>query len=240
MISLYHDPASYSSQKVRIYLFEKGIKWESCPINLLKQEHIIDETYKYINPRALVPAIKDGGVIICNSTEIMEYISRKYLPKADVFFNLAMTSAIHDFCKNDELLHDPHIRTLSYANLWMAGVRNEEENNQLLLLAAKHPDKARGEFLAKAVQGKITAEEIGLANIAVKNALADMERKLARSQSDFIFGDEYTMADAVCTVRLFRFGRLNLKIELLKDQYPDTADFYERMKQRDSFRELTI
>jgi glutathione S-transferase len=170
----------------------------------------------------------------------MEYVSTKYLPKSDVFFNLSLSAVVHDFCKEDELLHDPHIRILSYYNLWMAGVRSDEENNRLLALAAKHPDKARGEFLAKAVRGKITPEEIKLANTALTNALSDMEKKLADSQTDFIFGKEYTMADTVCTVRLFRFERLNIKIELLKDQYPHTASFYERAQQRNSFCELQV
>jgi glutathione S-transferase len=241
MITLYHDRRSYSSQKVQVYLSEKGIQWESHPINLLKQEHIIDETYKCIHPRGIVPALRDGETIICNSTEIMEYISTKYLPKSDIFFNLSLSEAVHNFCKKDELLHDPHIRILSYYNLWMAGERSAEENSRLLVLAAKHPDKTRGEFLAKAVRGKITSDEIKLANTAITSALSDMEEKLANnSQSDFIFGEEYTMADTVCTVRLFRFGRLNVKIELLKDQYPYTAAFYERVKQRNSFSELQI
>ncbi|MBP9743599.1 MAG: glutathione S-transferase family protein, partial [Burkholderiales bacterium] len=93
-------------------------------------------------------------------------------------------------------------------------------------------------FLAKAVNGQITSEEIKLANAAIINTLSDMEEKLSNSQSGFIFGKEYTMADTICTVRLFRFGRLNIKIELLGDQYPYTAAFYERVKQRKSFCEL--
>lgn len=51
MIAIYYDYKSYSSQKVLVYLFEKGIKWESRFIDLLKQEHLTDETYKYINVR---------------------------------------------------------------------------------------------------------------------------------------------------------------------------------------------
>jgi glutathione S-transferase len=170
----------------------------------------------------------------------MEYVSEKYLPKSDVFFNLSLAEKIHNFCKEDESLHDPHIRILSYHHLWMANARSDEEKDRLLALAAQHPNKIRGEFLAKAVMGKITPEEISLANAALLNALADMEKKLEEISSDFIFGEKYSMADAACTVRLFRFGRLNLKIELLKDQYPLTANFYERMKERPSFDELRI
>jgi len=238
MITLYHDPRSYSCQKVQVYFSEKGIKWRSHPIDLLKQEHILDKTYRIINPLGTVPALQDGEVIICNSTEILEYVSKVYLQKSDVFFNSSLSAHVHDFCKEDERLHDPHIRVLSYYNLWMAGTRSDAENNRLLTVATKHPNKTRGNFLAKAVRGEITSEELESANTAIFNALSDMEEKLLDSQSGFIFGTEYTMADSISMVRLFRFDRLNIKIESLKEQYPLTAAFYEKMKQRCSFSEL--
>jgi glutathione S-transferase len=40
MMTLYHDHRSYASQKVQVYLSEKGIQWKSHLIDLLKQEHI--------------------------------------------------------------------------------------------------------------------------------------------------------------------------------------------------------
>ncbi len=238
MILLYYDRNSYASLKVQIYFFEKGIEYQSHLFDLLKQEHILDETYKLINPRGTVPALKDGDIIVCNSTEIMEYASEKYLPKSDVFFDSSISMTVHNFCKEDESLHDPHIRTLSYYNLWMHSAKSTEEKTRILNIAAKHPNTSRGAFLAKAVKNQFTTEEIALANTAINKALADVEQQLADNKADFLFGKEYTMADAVCTVRLFRFRRLGVKIELLKDKYPFTAAYYEEMKQRNNFSKL--
>lgn len=238
MLILYNDYRSYASQKVRVYLFEKEIEYEDRYFDLLKQEHILDDNYRYINPQGTVPALQDGATIICGSTEIMEYISSKYLNKSDVYFNSILSPIIHDFCKKDELLHDPHIRVLSYSKLWLTQAKSAEETERLLAIATKHPNKIRGEFLARAAQGKFTPKEIHMANATVIDALLDIEKKLSASQSDFIFGTKYTMADTVCSVRLFRFGRLNIKIEVLQDQYPYTAAFYQRIKQRSSFCQL--
>jgi glutathione S-transferase len=238
MFTLYYDRNSYASQKVQVYFFEKNIQYKSHLFELLKQEHILDETYKLINPKSTVPALKDDDIIVCNSTEIMEYVSKKHLPKSDVFFDSTISMAVHNFCKEDEALHDPHIRTLSYNNLWMHNTKSTEEKNRLLNLAAKHPNKARGKFLARAVKNEFTPEEISLASTAITNAMIDVEQKLAKNKSGFLFGKEYTMADAVCTVRLFRFRRLGIKTELLKDKYPYTAAYYERLKQRTSFNKL--
>jgi glutathione S-transferase len=224
--------------KVLVYFSEKKIEYNSHLFELLKQEHILDETYKLINPKGTVPALKDGDIIVCNSTDIMEYVSKKYLPQSDVYFDSSISLAVHNFCKQDESLHDPHIRTLSYYNLWMHNTKSVEEKNRILEIAAKHPNKDRGAFLAKAVRGKFTPEEIAIANAAITNALTDVEQKLANNKSDFLFGKKYTMADAVCIVRLLRLRRLGIKTELLKDQSPFTAAYYERMKQRSSFNKL--
>ena len=118
-------------------------------------------------------------------------------------------SRITDFCSKDERLHDPHIRTLSYHYLWMNKQFSAAETNRVLALVKKHPDQARGEFLVRAVQRQITKEELDSARQAIIITLKKMEDLLQISQTDFIFGNEYTMADSVGTGMLVRLQRLN-------------------------------
>jgi len=179
---LYHAYNSYASQKVRLHLAENNIGWNSHPIDLLKQEHINDEYIK-INPRGLVPALVDNGKIILNSTDIMQYIDDNYTNEV---IEKTLAKEIYDFCKLDEKLHDPHIRTLSYHYLWMKEEKSLEEVNKVLALAKKHPDKARGNFLAKAILRQITEEEITLARKEIIMALEQMEKKLQNSKADFL------------------------------------------------------
>src|SRR3990167_9835483 len=153
MLTLYHCHNSYASQKVRLYLAERSIPWESHHIDLLKQEHITKE-YVKINPRGLVPALDDDGKIILNSTDIMQYIEDHYVK--DILIGADLSRQIYEFGKKDEDLHDPHIRTLSYHYLWMNREASPEEVDRVLTLAKKHPDRARGEFLARAIQRQIT------------------------------------------------------------------------------------
>jgi glutathione S-transferase len=230
MLVLYHDYNSYASQKVRLYLAEKNICYESQHLDLLKQEHLT-AAYQKINPRGLVPALNDAGKIVVNSTDIMKYIEDKYV--SDSSCDIELAQQLYDFCKQDEGLHDPHIRVLSYHYLWMDSEKSPDEINRILILAQQHPDKARGAFLSRAVQRQITAEEISHAKQAVITALDDMEQRLRCTPSGFLFGDAYTMADSVATARLFRLHRLNFA-ELIQ-QYPLTSSYYEAMKKRDSF-----
>ncbi|MCP4474211.1 MAG: glutathione S-transferase family protein [Gammaproteobacteria bacterium] len=116
MLTLYHSMRSYASQKVRLYLAEKSIPWKSQHIDLLKQEHLTP-TYIAINPRALVPTLIAGDKTIFNSSDIMQYIEDHFPSTATIDADLS--KRIYNFCKDDEKLHDPHIRTLSYHYLWL-------------------------------------------------------------------------------------------------------------------------
>lgn len=60
-----------------------------------------------------------------------------------------------------------------------------------------------------------------------------MEQRLQFSRSGFLFGHEYTIADAVGTVRLFRLELLNFS-DLIK-QCSLTSKYYATMIQRSSF-----
>jgi glutathione S-transferase len=237
MYVLYHCNNSYASQKVRLFLAEKKIPWDAHHVDLLKQEHITEE-YKKINPRGLVPALDDHGRIILNSTDIMQYLNER--SKNRTLFDPALLQQIYDFSKHDEGLHDPHIRTLSYHYLWMSKQAAPDEISRVLAMARIHPDKARGEFLARAIQRQITEEEVRQSNKAIVSALEEMEQQLKKQSfhSEFIFGNEYTMADAVATARIFRLYRLNLGSTI--EQYPFTLAYYQRMKQRPNFIEATL
>jgi len=236
MRTLYHSDNSYAAQKVRVYLAEKGIQWKSHHFNLLKQEHLLDEAYRKINPRGLVPALQDGEAIVCNSTEIMEYIAKTYLSENEKKSQL--TDDVHDFCNNDELLHDPHLRTLSYYYLWMKKEASDEEKNRIVTLAKSHPDKARGEFLAKAIQRNFSLEDVEQSKIAIEISLKNLEKLLSNFKSEFLFGDEYTMADSAATVRLYRINSFEKNVDFQVNQYPLTTAYYEKMKQRQSFSEI--
>ena len=237
MLVLYHCNNSYASQKVRLFLAEKKICWREHHIDLLKQEHITPE-YQRINPRGLVPALDDEGRVILNSTDIMEYIIERYVPKTSTL-SVELLGQIHSFCKEDELLHDPHIRILSYHYLWMGKPATSEEVSRVLLIAKSHPDKTRGMFLAKAIQRQITGDEVFQANQAILSALEYMEHQLKKQHhSEFFFGNEYTMADAVATARLFRLYRLNLGDTI--EKYPLIIAYYARMRQRPNFIEANL
>jgi glutathione S-transferase len=62
---------------VRIALAEKGIAWEPILVNLRAREHKKPE-FLALNPDGTVPVIRDGDLVLYDSTVINEYIEDRY------------------------------------------------------------------------------------------------------------------------------------------------------------------
>ena len=78
MLKLYGFWRSLATCRVRIALNLKGIAFEEIPINLLKGEQHA-ETYKAVNPQAVVPALViDDDAPLFESMAILEYLEETH------------------------------------------------------------------------------------------------------------------------------------------------------------------
>lgn len=80
MLKLYHANHSTCSQKVRLCLAEKGLKWESQKVNLATNEHLAPE-YLRLNPNGVVPTLVHDGAVITDSGVICEYLEEVFPEK---------------------------------------------------------------------------------------------------------------------------------------------------------------
>jgi len=76
-VHLLHFSGSSCSQKVRIFLNLKGIKWESHPIDLHGNENF-QPWFLGINPRGLVPVLVHDGVVHIESNDIIAYLEKTF------------------------------------------------------------------------------------------------------------------------------------------------------------------
>ncbi len=76
-LTLYHNPVSTCSQKVRITLAEKGLPFESKVIDWLAQDHLSD-WYLKINPNGVVPTLVHNDVPVMDSSVICEYLEEVF------------------------------------------------------------------------------------------------------------------------------------------------------------------
>jgi glutathione S-transferase len=77
MLVLYHYVNSVCAQKVRLALFEKGLKYEERLVDLFRAEQF-DPEYLKLNPKAVVPTLVHDGRPVVESTLICEYIDAAF------------------------------------------------------------------------------------------------------------------------------------------------------------------
>lgn len=114
-LNLFHFQSSSCSQKTRILLSEKGVKWESHPINLMTHENFT-HWFLGINPRGLVPVIVHNGEVHIESNDIMRYIDNSFEgPKLFPNNNDSIIYMDH-LAKVEDDLH-LHLRALTFRYL---------------------------------------------------------------------------------------------------------------------------
>src|SRR5690554_1156746 len=74
---LYHGWTSSASRRVRLYLEEKGLTYESHEIDLAAQQQHSPE-YLRINPNGVIPAIIHDGRALHESATICEYLEEVF------------------------------------------------------------------------------------------------------------------------------------------------------------------
>ena len=69
---LYDHPTSSNALKVRFLLSELGLRYER---QLVPKERPRPAAYLLVNPRGLIPTLKDGELILTESHAILRYLA---------------------------------------------------------------------------------------------------------------------------------------------------------------------
>ncbi|XP_016133991.1 ganglioside-induced differentiation-associated protein 1 isoform X2 [Sinocyclocheilus grahami] len=74
---LYHWTQSFSSQKVRLAIAEKGLQCEEYDVSLPLSEHN-EPWFMRLNPTGEVPVLVHNDNVICDPTQIMDYLEQNF------------------------------------------------------------------------------------------------------------------------------------------------------------------
>jgi glutathione S-transferase len=77
MLTLHHAPTSVCSQKVRVGMALMGLSYDRRVLNLQAGEQFAP-TYRTLNPDAVVPTLEDAGLVVVESSLILDYLDREY------------------------------------------------------------------------------------------------------------------------------------------------------------------
>jgi glutathione S-transferase len=230
-MKLYHNALSTCSQKVRLTLAEKGLKYESQLINLQNGEQFSPD-YLKLNPKALVPTLEDGGHIYVESSLVIEYLDDAYpqpaLKPADATARYAMRALMRMI---DEAQH-PACSVITYA-IGLRPVMLQKSPEELEKLVNAVPDPARREGRRAVLKDGLKAPVFHTALQTYMEVLGDAEAMLKGAQ--WIGGSTFSLGDCSLLPYVLRLDNLGQKA-LIDETLPNIARWYAAVQQRASFK----
>ena len=230
-MKLYHGWLSSASRRVRLCLAEKGLDYESVPIDMSKQEHHAP-AYLAMNPNGVVPALRlDNGASLYESSTICEYLDdvapEPPLRPADAYQRAVM----RNFVRWTDEKSLPHLLILNWSIALQPGA-SQWSDAQLNERLARIPTAERREAWVRIARKPYTDEE---KNAALRNLLAlvdKMEDMLGAST--WLVGDAYSLADIAAVPFIARIAELAPEA-ITPSCAPRVADWWARVQARPAY-----
>jgi glutathione S-transferase len=167
MIEVHYAPPSLYGRKVLAVLEEKGLDYEIKAMSFASGDHSKAE-YTKLNPNGEIPTLIDDGMIIYESTAIIEYLNDEYpepplLPEDS--FGRAKVRMVEDYC-------DLHFYKALYNCLVKGKIQGqplEDADKAPVAVSLKRLE----DYLGK--QAYIAGDSVSLADFAALAGLVSLE-----------------------------------------------------------------
>lgn len=230
MLELYHNDMSTCAQKVRMALVEKDLGWTSHHLSL-RVGDTLNPDYLKLNPNGVVPTLVHNGAVIIESTVINEYIDDAFEPNPLKPSSPVDRARMRLWTKKpDEGLHI-HTSTISSAIAFRYQFI-ERGHSALKKMYAAMPDPAKRERRMDLIENGIKSALFPTAIRAWEKTLGDMNKALA--DQPWLAGSQFTLADIAFAPYMTRWD--HLQIHGLWSDKPHLANWYEKIKVRESYR----
>lgn len=204
-IKLYHAWLSSASRRVRLCLAEKGIAYESLPVDMGRQEHHSPE-YLALNPEGVVPALlTEAGQSLHESSTICEYLDDCYeeppLRPKDPFARAVMRNFVR--WTDDKAL--PNLLILNWSIALQPGA-SQWSDAELKEKLARIPNAERREAWERIARRPYSPEEKAAALNRLLKILDKMEAMLV--DSPWLVGEVFSLADIAAIPFIARIEEL--------------------------------
>ncbi len=227
-LHLYHADISNCSMRVRITLEEKGLKWISHHLDLAKKENVTPE-YFGIHPKGLVPTLVHDGVVIVESTDIIEYLDDKY-PSPPL--RPASTSAraqVKQWLDTATNFHVSAVKTYIYGRKMGTRLRKSEEEAANYRALQRDPELLAFHGKVASATG-LTADEISAAEQRLRVSFDKAESALDKHK--WLVGEQFTLADIAWAPLHFTLIGAGFPFQ----EYPHVSAWAVAIGQRPSFK----
>jgi glutathione S-transferase/GST-like protein len=193
MLTIYHWEPNANSGKPVMAAFEKGVPFESRYTDLLSFDQHTPE-YLKINPNGTIPAMVHDGVLIAESTAMMEYIDAAFpgppLRPSDPFERWRMRW----WCRFFDQFVGPSISMFGWSFFVGPSVR-QRDPEELKARIERIPLKERRIAWSKAIYGTFSPEEMAESKRRIAFGVEHLEASL--SERPWVAGQSFSLADIV-------------------------------------------
>jgi glutathione S-transferase len=234
-VHVLHFMGSSCSQKLRIFLNLKGIKWESHIIDLFTNENF-QPWFLGINPRGLVPVLVHDGAVHIESNDIIEYLEKTFpTPK---LIPVGHENEVASLLKHEDDLH-LDLRTLSFRFVFnppgppkpAAALDSYATNGSGMVRGIKDHDKeVQIEFWQRAAKEGFPDERVRASAQKFRAEFDALEKRLA--QHPYLMGNALSVLDIAWFIYAHRLSLAGFPLERL---HPRVFAWKEKLGARPEF-----
>jgi glutathione S-transferase/GST-like protein len=191
MLALYHWEPNANSGKPMLALAEKGVEFESRYLDLLNFDQHKPE-YLKINPNGTIPAMVHDGLMLTESTAIMEYADAAFSGPALRPRDPVERWRMRWWMKFFDQYFGPSLSMIGWSIFVGPSVRSRDPE-QLKAAIERIPLKERRVAWSKAIYGSFSPEELAESRRRVVFGVGQIEAALTRHP--WIAGNSYSLAD---------------------------------------------
>jgi len=224
---------SSCSQKVRIFLAEKGIDYQSREIDIKAGDNTT-AWFLGINPRGVVPVLVHDGEVHIESNDILRYLEETFPTPGHAWIpdDPGQQEAVGRLLKLEDDLHN-HLRTVTMGFLVPQKAARKSEATLEAYAANGVDDAVRAKQVAwwrQYGEHGITETQARETVVAFREAFCELEALLG--EQTWLLGDKPTVLDVAWYITLYRVVGAGYPIEV----HPLLHPLYQRMSARPAFR----
>jgi glutathione S-transferase len=234
-VHVLHFMGSSCSQKLRIFLNLKGIKWESHLVDLFTNENF-RPWFLGINPRGLVPVLVHDGTVHIESNDIIQYLEKTFpTPK---LIPAGHENEVAALLKHEDDLH-LDLRTLSFRFVFAPpgppkpaeALKSYAASGSGTVQGAKDRDKEiQIEFWERAAREGFTDERARTSAQKFRSEFETLDKRLA--QHPYLTGDTSSVLDIAWFIYAHRLSLAGYPIARL---HPHVGAWVDKLRARPEF-----
>ncbi len=231
MLTLYNAAHSTCSQKVRICLAEKKLRFEDIRLDLGKAKEHLKPEYLKINPNGVVPTLVDDGKIVIDSSVICEYLEEKYPEIRLAPADLVERARMRAWMRFLEEVPTAAVRVPSFNMGFLP--RYEGMDRKTFEGVESDVRPIRKQFYRRMGPSGFKKDDVQASLDQMANTSARMNAAL--ENGPWLLGEQFTLADIIVAPLIDRIADLGME-EIWTEKYPRVTEWYERIQTRPSFQ----